>query len=65
MPRNQEEPKDETMLDTEGPMNPIDPPPSLGKRPSWVKDTLEDAEDIWPQGGHSMKVRSRVDTKGI
>ena len=43
-PGNQEEPKDETMPDAEGPMDPIDPPPSLGKRPSWLKDTLEDAE---------------------
>ena len=43
-PGNQEELKDETMLDAEGPMNPIDPPPSMGKRPSWLRDTLEDAE---------------------
>ena len=32
------------MLDVEGPMDPIDPPPSLGKRSSWLRDTLEDAE---------------------
>ena len=43
-PGNQEEPKDETMLDVEGPMDPIDPPPSLRKRPSWLRDTLEDVE---------------------
>ena len=43
-PGNQEEPKDETMPDAEGPMNPIDPPPSLGKRPPWLRDTLEDAK---------------------
>ena len=41
---NQEEPKDETMPDVEGLMDPIDPPTSLGKRPSWLMDTLEDAE---------------------
>ena len=41
---NQEEPKDETMPDVEGLMDPIDPPPSIGKRPSWLRDTLEDAE---------------------
>ena len=35
---------DETMLDVEGPMDSIDPPPSLGKGPSWLRDTLEDAE---------------------
>ena len=43
-PGNQEEPKDEIMPDVEGPMDPIGPPPSLGKRPSWLRDTLEDAE---------------------
>ena len=32
------------MPDVERPMDPIDPPPSLGKRPSWLRDTLEDAE---------------------
>ena len=58
-PQNQEEPKDETMPDAEGPMDPIDPPPSLGKRPSWLRDTLEDVE------GYSVKARSRADTKGI
>ena len=50
-PGNQEEPKDETMPDVEGPMDPIDPPPSLGKRPSWLRDTLEDAE------GHAAQKR--------
>ena len=50
-PGNQEEPKDETMLDAEGLMDPIDPPPSLGKRPSWLRDTLEDAEgQMAPRG---------------
>ena len=43
-PGNQEGPKDETMSDVEGPMDPIDPPSSLGKRLSWLRDTLEDAE---------------------
>ena len=32
------------MPDAEGPMDLIDPPPSLGKRPSWLTDTLEDVE---------------------
>ena len=67
-PGNQEELKDETMHDVEGPMDPIDPPPSLGKRPSWLRDTLEDPEGHATQkkkGGHSVKARSRVDTKGI
>ena len=32
------------MLDVEGPMDPTDPPPSMGKRPSWLKGTLEDVE---------------------
>eukprot|EP00253_Pinus_taeda_P004562 PITA_04562 len=43
-PGNLEEPQDETMPDVEGPMDPIDPSPSLGKRPSWLRDTLEDVE---------------------
>ena len=43
-PGNQEEPKDETMPDVEELMDPIDPPPSIGKRPSWLRGTLEDAE---------------------
>ena len=50
-PGNQEEPKDETMPDVEGPMDLIDPPPSLGKRPSWLRDTLEDVEGhVAPRG---------------
>ena len=32
------------MPDVKGLMDPIDPPPSLGKRPSWLRDTLEDAK---------------------
>ena len=32
------------MPNAEGPMDPIDPPPSLGKRPSWLRDTLEDVK---------------------
>ena len=32
------------MPDVEGPMDPIDPSPSLRKRPSWLRDTLEDSE---------------------
>ena len=43
-PGNQEEQKDETMPDVEGPMDSIDPPPSMRKRPSWLRDTLEDVE---------------------
>ena len=49
-PRNQE-PKDETMPDVEGPMDPIDPPPSTRKRPSWLRDIFEDAENhMAPRG---------------
>ena len=32
------------MLDVEGPMDPIDPPPLMRKRPSSLRDTLEDDE---------------------
>ena len=53
-PGNQEKPKDETMPDVEGPMDPIDPPPSLGKRPSWLRDTLEDVE------GHSAQKKGDI-----
>ena len=39
------------MPDVEGPMDPIDPPPSNKRRPSWLRDTLEDAErHIAPRG---------------
>ena len=64
-PGNQEEPKDETIPDVEGPMDPIDPPPSMMKRPSWLRDTLEDVENHMAPRGHSVKARSRIDTKGI
>ena len=57
-PGNQEEPKDETMPNVEGRMDPIDPPPSMRKIPSWLRDTLEDAKEIWPQGGNFVKERS-------
>ena len=46
--RTPDEKEDETMPDFEDPMDPIDPPPqepsSSGKRPSWLRGTLEDAE---------------------
>ena len=46
-----EESKDDLMLDVEGPMDPIEPPPSNKRRPSWLRDTLEDAErHIAPRG---------------
>ena len=32
------------MPDAEGQIDRIDPPPSLGKRLSWLRDTFEDAE---------------------
>eukprot|EP00253_Pinus_taeda_P014452 PITA_14452 len=43
------------MFDAEGPMDPIDPPPhepsSLKRRPSWLRETLEDAKrDVAPRG---------------
>lgn len=45
---NQGEKEDETMPDVDEPMDPIDPPshePSSSKRrPSWLRETLEDAE---------------------
>ena len=55
---NQKEPKDEMMLDVEGHMHPIDPPPSNKRRPSWLRDTLEDAERHIAQGGHFVKART-------
>ena len=46
-----EEPKDEPMPNVEGPMDPIDPPPSNKRIPSWLRDTLEDAKRyISPRG---------------
>ena len=46
-----EEPKDELMPEVEGPMDPIDPPSSNKRRPSWLRDTLEDVErHISPRG---------------
>ena len=33
----QEESKDEPMPDVEGPMDPIDPPPSNKRRPPWLR----------------------------
>ena len=44
-----EDSKDELMPYVEGPMDPIDPPPSNKKRSSWLRDTLEDAESA-PRG---------------
>eukprot|EP00253_Pinus_taeda_P016640 PITA_16640 len=53
--RKLEEKEDETMLDAEEPMDPIDPPlqepSSSRKRPSWLRGTLDDAEGhIAPRG---------------
>ena len=65
-PGNQEEPKDETMPDAEG-----DRWTRLIHLLHWGRDhhgsgTLSRMPRIiWPQGGHSVKARSRVDTKGI
>ena len=42
--RKQEESKDDPMPDVEGPMDPIDPPPSNKRRPSCLRDTLEDTD---------------------
>ena len=41
---NLEEPKVDLMPNVEGPMDPIDPPPSNKRRHSWLQDTLADAE---------------------
>ena len=47
----QEELKDEMMPDVEGPMDPIYPPPSMNRIPSWLQDTLKDVErHIAPRG---------------
>ena len=53
--RNQGEKEDKMMLDVDEPMDPIDPPPhepsSSKRRPSWLRETLEDAErHIAPRG---------------
>ena len=53
-PGNQEESKDETMPDAEGPMDSIDPPPSIGKRPAWLRDHSRGCRGTYgPKGGHS------------
>jgi len=45
---NQGDSQDEPMLDVEQPMDPIDPPPHEPsppkRRPSWLRETLKDAE---------------------
>ena len=46
----QEELKDDLMTDVEGPMDPIDPPPSNKRRPSWLRILLKMPRDILPQG---------------
>ena len=51
----QGEKEDETMSNVGEPMDPIDPPPqgpsSSKRRPSWLRETLEDAErHIAPRG---------------
>ena len=39
------------MPDVEGPMDLIDLPPSMKRKPSWLRDTLDDAErDMAPRG---------------
>ena len=53
--RNQGAKEDETMPNVDEPMDPIDPPPhepsSSKRRPSWLRETLEDAErHIAPRG---------------
>ena len=47
-PGNQEELKDETMPDVEGPMNPIDPPPSLERDRHGSGTLSRMLRDIWP-----------------
>ena len=59
-PGNQEKSKDETMPDVEGPMDPIDPPPSLGKRPSWLRDTLKDVMGSIPDISECINVRHHM-----
>jgi len=53
--RKQGELQYESMPDVEGPMDPIDPPPhepsSSKRRPSWLRETLEDAKrHVAPRG---------------
>eukprot|EP00253_Pinus_taeda_P025599 PITA_25599 len=53
--RNQGDSQDESMHDVEEPMDPIDPPPhepsSSKRRPSWLRETLEDAKrHVAPKG---------------
>ena len=45
-------------------MDPIDPPSSNKRIPSWLKDTLEDAEGHTAPREHSVKVRSQIGTNG-
>ena len=49
------------MPDDEGPMDPIDPPPSNKRRPSWLRDTLTYAKrHISPRGTfHESKKSNR------
>jgi len=58
--RNQGEKEDETMPNVDEPMDPIDPlphePSSSKRRPSWLRETLEDAErNIAPRGTFSER----------
>ena len=53
--RESKEKDDESMPDVEEPMDPIDPPPhepsSSKKRPSWLREILDDVEGhVAPQG---------------
>ena len=52
-----EEPKDESMPDVEGPLIPIDANSSNKRRPSWLRDTLEDAE------GHTVPMGTFCECK--
>ena len=55
-----EDPKDDLMPDVEGPMDPIDPPPSNKRRPSWLWDTLADAErHVAPRGTFHESKKSK------
>ena len=60
-----EEPKDDLMPDVEGPMDPIDPPPSIREDPRGLGILSQMPRDMLPQGGHFVKAISRRDTKGI
>ena len=60
-----EESKNDLMHDVEGPMIPLIHLLQIREYPHGLGILLKMSRDILPQGGHSVKARSRRDTKGI